>query len=161
MAWQIGNSTTTANAPVGAINLQASSVGNVGIGEDTLHTYTMPANTLVETGRGLYIRATGQAANNANTKTYKLKFGSQIISVAIPTSVASDFTVEAWIVRTGLDAQYYFVELRDTTSAGVFSSFMAQGNLTEPETSNIIITSTGEATANNDITEVSFIVSYF
>src|SRR5688572_19135169 len=99
-ATQVGTGTATVTSGMGALNTQNGAVGNVGTGEDDLHSYAMPANTLVTTGRCIWWNAAGTTASNINTKTMKVYFGAQILSVTLPVSAVSNWFGEATICRT-------------------------------------------------------------
>lgn len=161
MAYQIGTGLATVAAPSGALSVSTNEIGNVTTGEDTLHTYTMPANTLVETNRYVHIRDLGTVANSIHAKTFKLYFGNTVIlAVSFNVSTTYSWIVEAWVVRTGTDTQYYFAEMRaniGTTPVG----FVSEGDIAEPETAAIIIKDTAEGVASNDIRCRAFSVEYF
>lgn len=107
----MGGSSTVAPAIVKA-NVTTTNVGNVGVGEDDLMVYALPANALSANGRGVKITAWGITANNSNTKTVKLYFGSlAIITTALTVSQAGVWRIEATVVRTGVDAQDYSAQL--------------------------------------------------
>lgn len=145
------------------LNAQAASVGNVGSGEDDLHTYTIPANTLITTGRGIRWEGFGGVAENSNNKTLRIYFGAQLVSVAIPISTAVRWVGEAKIIRTGLNAQRYMVriDIINVTTNALIGTYVASGTLTQTETSAIVIKATGEAAIDNEITQAVSVVSYF
>lgn len=154
--------TSSGSATVsGVVDTQTTPVGNVGAGEDTLMTYTLPANSLVSTGRGVRYKAIGAIANNINAKTLKFYFGSQMISVTVPISIAADWIADALIIRTGASAQRYSIDVKVVNSAtNAMLGFVSQGTLTETESGTIVIKATGEATSNNDITQNISLIEY-
>lgn len=60
------------------INIDNSVVGNVGAGLDSLHSFTIPANTLAATNDEIAFEGGGPIANNANTKRVAFSFDGQI-----------------------------------------------------------------------------------
>jgi hypothetical protein len=142
----------------GTLSLQSTPVSNSGTGETTLFTYDLPANGLVTTNRGVKISCYGSSANNANTKTLRVYFGTAMQTITIPAAVPGDWEVVSTIVRTGASAQRYasktLVE-NDTTNATL--TFINQGTLTQTETGAITIKVTGQSgTASNDLTSNLF-----
>lgn len=56
------------------------SATGAGTSEQTLYTYTLPANTLANAGDSLRVECSAATAANANNKTLKLYFGASVIS---------------------------------------------------------------------------------
>src|SRR6185312_12901729 len=83
-----GNGGSTVN-PSGLLtaNLTSTATG-AGTTEQTLLSYTLPAKTLSATNKGLKIQAWGVTAANANNKTMKLYFGSEVITT--PTAATNN-----------------------------------------------------------------------
>jgi hypothetical protein len=69
--------------------------------ELALWTYSLPANALLENGRGVKIRACVNLAATATTKTTKLYFGSTVIATRAAADNDSDLWIEATVLRTG------------------------------------------------------------
>jgi hypothetical protein len=143
----------------GSLDFQYTPTGNVGTGEDTLLTFTLPANAL-STQRVVCHHASGITANNANAKTLKVYFGAQTISATLTTSIAADWTVDAKIYCTGANTQRYVVKVQEVDQAtGTTKSFVAQGTLSEVTSGTIVIKLTGTATSNNDIVQNTSLIS--
>lgn len=147
----------------GLLDAQTSSVGNVGTGEDDLHSYTLPANTLNTDNRGLIWRAHGTFANNANTKTLRLKFGSAtVLAVTLPTSVDGRWVSEVRVLRSGSNAQRvvasctYFNSGTPGDTKVVFDTSAP----TQTDTSSIVIKCTGQATSNDDVQQLASSVEH-
>lgn len=70
--------------------------------EENLITYTLPANALDATGRGLRIKAAGSTAANTNVKTIRLYFGSTVVmsNNVTTTPNAAGWEFECEIFRT-------------------------------------------------------------
>ena len=138
----------------GTLSVITTAVGNVGAGEDTLISFTLPANSLVTTNRGIRVHARGTAANNSNAKTIKCKVGTQIVVTNAPTvSVAGEiWAVDYTFTRTALSAQDW--ETTYTGNTGVAGAFIFDpeiGTATQTETGTLAVHCTGEAVDNNDI----------
>jgi hypothetical protein len=128
-----------------------TSTGNVGAGEDTLQTYTLPANTLITNGQRITFRATGSVANNANAKRVRIKFGATTIydTGALPTSAAFDWVADGEITRRGATSQVasvVFTTSNSTIPAKVDSTLPA-----ETLSGTVTLLVTGEAVSNNDV----------
>lgn len=151
--------TGTGNATlVGVANVNVTAVGNVGVGEDDLISYTLPANSLSANGKTIRIRAWGTAANNANAKTVKVYFGTAtILTTSLTASVADSWWVEALVVRTGASTQDVVARLEET-GANVMD--MEVGTATQTDTATIAIKLTGTATADNDIVQEGLLVEF-
>lgn len=139
----------------GRLDTQTTPVGNVGVGEDTLMTYTVVANALNISARGVEWESAGTLANNANAKTLKLYFGTvAMIAVTLPTNIAADWIAKSTVIRTGASTQRYVIEVRVVNQAtNVPLVYVSQGTLAQTETNTIVIKATGEAVANNDIVQ--------
>lgn len=157
-----GSSTTSIAEISGTLDSQYTPVGNLGAGEDVLHTFSLPANALLVTGRSIRYHGCGTIANNVNAKTLKIYFGSSMISVTIPISIAGDWDASAWITRTGASTQRYKVEIivSNTATNAVSGAFVSTGTLAETETSAITIKATATATTDNDVTQNLSTVEY-
>lgn len=138
-------------------NANTTGVGNVGGGEDTLITYSLPADVLTVNTRGVQIMAWGTTANNTNPKTVKLYFGSVIITTALTVSQVGTWRIVAEVFRTGTDAQDYVAQLNQGGTATIVD--VEQGSLTEDDGATITIKCTGTVTDgggginNNDIVQ--------
>ena len=139
-------------------------VGNIGVGEDNLITYAMPADSLYINDKAILYKGWGITANNANAKTLKVYFGSQLLAqLALTVSIAGRWAFEALIVRTGVATQVAYCEIREYDSAGGSQNplgFMDTSTPTEDETGAITVKATGTATANDDIVQKGNVVSY-
>jgi len=59
--------------------VDTTTTGNIGGGEDTLITYTIPASVLASNGDHIEFDTWGSFAANANTKDLKVYFGATVI----------------------------------------------------------------------------------
>ena len=151
----MGTATGTLVHLGGIIASAVTAVGNVGTGEDDLHTYTLPANAFILAARTIRGLGYGTFTNNTNAKTLKMYFGSLAHTVSIPISIGGHWSSEFVTKRNGASTQVYYAKVEVVNSATnlVVGTFISQGTLTESETAAIIIKHTGEATANNDIVQ--------
>lgn len=139
---------------VNSVSVQATTVGNVGTGEDDLLTYALDANSIA-VGGAVRMTAWGVTANNANSKILRTYFGSFVLNQSVPVSVAGHWWVDVLITPTEKDAQRYVSRLiTDTTQS------IERGTLTENDSAAILIKCTGEATADDDIQQLGMIVEY-
>lgn len=145
------------NDAVRVLNVNTTSVGNVGSGEDNLITYTLPAATLHTNAQGLRVTAWGITANNADAKTVKLYFGAtQVAAISLTTSQANTWRFEAVIVRTGASSQ---VGSASFIQGGTVSQVGATGSTPVGTlSSNVIVKCTGEATTIDDIIQRGLLV---
>lgn len=136
------------------LNVNTTTVGNVGTGEDALQTFSVQSNSLSKAGQGIAIRAAGDFANNANAKTLTYDIGgTNIFSQALPTALAGAWKADILLFRTGSNTQMYEFEMEYTSSAGVTTSVIGNGTLSLTDTSAITVRGEGSATSNNDITQ--------
>lgn len=154
----------------GSICVNTTGVGNLGAsGPDDLQSCTIPANTLVVTGRCFEVKAFGTVANNANAKTVRLTIGptpTAIITKQLNISVASTWKIEATICRTGASAQSFIAEAYNFGGTAVTSVEAATdydegvtGTLTQTETNSLVIkTQSTVSTTDNDIVSSMLIV---
>lgn len=152
-----GNQDTLKNLMANFQTLNLTSTGNgADTTEDTLATYSLPANTLGTTMRGLKIRAWGTCAANADNKTMKLYFGSEVIATPTAATNAKNWWLEMEVYHSGANAQVVVGRgIVDTTSV---TPLVTTG--TESESAAIVIKVTGQAgTGNaNDIVIKAFVI---
>lgn len=136
--------------------VNSTGVGNVGTGEDDLISHSLPANSLNKNGVTVRIRAWGSAANNANLKTLRLRFGSRVaLSTSLTVSQAGFWEINAIFVRTAVDNQDYHCSLIEFP--GTLHD-IEQSTAGEDDGVAIIIKCTGDATANDDIRQEGLVV---
>ena len=147
---QAGTGTLEATM-VGVANVNVTAVGNVGVGEDDLITYPLPANSLSANNKAVEIKSWGTTANNVNAKTLKCYFGTQVVLTnSLAVSIAGIWSVEVVAIKTGANTQDIFARLEtNTATVTVIDQEITAG--TQTDTGAITIKCTGEATDNNDI----------
>lgn len=114
--------------------------------EDTLATFSLPANSLDAVGRIVHIYAFGTFANNTNTKHAKVYFGSEVLSAATGNNVS--WSLEMWVGKSASNVQKISGQpISGTTHGGVQNQAGA-----ETDSAAITIKCTGQdstsATAN-------------
>ena len=129
-------------------------VGNVGSGEDNLITYTLPANTLNESGDSLEIEAGFTFAVNANSKTIKLYLGStDLLGLSGAAQSGGSYHVRAVVVRD--ISNIAKVSVIGGTYGGTGTPLgNIPGNVfnhTADMTTALTIKGTGTATSDNDV----------
>ena len=112
--------------------------------EETLWTYSLPANTLDENDDSLEILVAGTFAADADTKTIDLTFGSTDIG-AVTTTIQTAFRINATLVRTGVGSQ------KAISETGRPDLGITYATSTEDETGAITIALTGDGTNASDI----------
>ncbi len=71
------------------IGTRQTPVGNVGTGTDVLQTINLSASGMTTTGHCVGFSMSGTAANNANTKSLAINYGSQtLVTAVIPINLA-------------------------------------------------------------------------
>ena len=91
----------------GTLSMNTTEVGtDANTSEKTLMSYTLPANTLLNDGEGIFIEAWGVAAVPVVTNTIRLRWGGLEISTLGPVlSAAGMWYLKSNIFRTGSAAQ--------------------------------------------------------
>ena len=141
------------------INTDASATG-ANTTETDLITFSLPANSLSASARGVQIKAWGTTANNANTKTARVYFGNSVLVSNNVTTAPNgvSWILEAEVFRTGSSTQ-------DAIGQGIAGNVAQSASFslpTEDCTGIITIKVTGQngtATAS-DITAQGMLVRY-
>jgi len=112
-------------------------------------SYTLPANSLVQTPNGLKVRVHAVCAANANAKNVVFQWGAQNITLLNTTANATDVYADIEVYRTGLNTQR--VTVAGYANGALLSNLSVNG--TQAETANIVMgVSLGTAVANSDVT---------
>jgi hypothetical protein len=138
---------------IGAVTgFNVTSTGNIGIGEDDLHSYTVAANTLSTNGDSLHLTAGGTFAATANNKQLRVKFGATNVfdSGSLVTAVATDWSVVCDVFRTGAATQKAICTFTSDNSM-MLPQDVDYTTPAETLTGAVTFRLTGEATANDDI----------
>lgn len=147
----------------GTLHVDMTPVGNVGVGEDTLITYAMPADVLNENYQFLEIIAFGTVAANANNKQIKLKLGatevfaSPVILTTLPDGASWELTSR--ITRIGGSSEKCISKmLLNTKLCEACAQYVAAA---ENTATALDIFCTGTATADNDIVQEGLIIKWY
>lgn len=147
---------------VGTLSVNTTSVGNVGAGTDDLMTYSLPANSLSASGKGVRITVWGRCANNANAKTVVLMFGATSVTIPVRTSVDHAWRATCTVIRTGANTQLLTADVQGSTVnlTTAADTGVSEYTPTETDTAAIVIKCTGAGTSNNDIVQKGMIVEF-
>ncbi len=129
--------------------------GVAGTGEQTLATYSIPANTLIA-GRMIRIKASFSGGTNSNNKTYKCYFGASVISSGTLTDSNKNGQCEVIVTYGNAAAvqEVYASMIHDTTN---ITGYVNAG--TDDTTAAITAKFTGQGgTSGVDVTMNSFSV---
>jgi hypothetical protein len=137
--------------PMRCLNVQTASVGNVGTGEDDLHTYTLPANTLTRDGESVEMEHTISFAATAAVKQVRIYFGTQIVNnTSTAAAGLGTMVLRTRVYRLGASSQR--ASGTWANSSAPFPVASASTSTTAQDlTNSVVIKITGEATNNNDI----------
>lgn len=102
--------TVLSGAPTGAETAIYATGAIVGNGADTtldtLQTYTLPANTLLNVGDAIHIVASGTFASSTDTKNIKIVFGTPTIASLVGSAAASTaWAFDIWVIKTAANTQ--------------------------------------------------------
>lgn len=138
--------------------IMASAVGNVTTGEDSLLSYTLPANTLGKENDTLEIIGFGTNATNSNNKTLKLYFQDELIfTTGVTTINGLSWKVTALITRIDATNQMQCTVYNGDTAS--VSNPVSVGFPIQNLATDLLIRFTGEAVATNDILQRGLIIN--
>lgn len=143
------------------LNVNTTTTGNVGSGEDTLASYTVTANQLSANGDTLWFEAFGTMAANANSKTVRARFGSSgtnLMYAQTSTSWGTHWSIRGRIYRTGAATQKSSVDLISDNDDNVTTQTTT--TLDQDLASTVALSVTAEAVANNDVVIEGLIVGW-
>lgn len=119
--------------------------------EQTLASYTLPANRLATTGDAVLIKCWGQFATNTDTKSVKIYFGSTgVSSVSIGSNPSNKSVVaEMLVVRAGAASQNIATTIAmDLTAGSVNTNVLGVDSFAANQT----IKCTGTSASASDFT---------
>jgi hypothetical protein len=156
LAPQAGNGSAVFN-PEGAIVVNTTTTGNgADTTEDTLVTYALPASSFNIAGKCVRVTSYVHFATNADTKTTKLYFGSEVIATAGAATSNKNGWLQLIACKTGSSTQIVTGTGQVDTTA--VTPYVATG--AETDTSAITIKLTGQAGTGdaNDIVNEATVV---
>lgn len=119
--------------------------------EDTLRSYSIPANTMgANFVQGFRIRAFGTTGASGDNKVVKLYFGSTSISSGTITDNAKNWYFDITVYRSGVSTQVVVGEYQHDTTSNAPTVTTA----TEAETAAILVKVTGQNTSNSTANSV-------
>lgn len=150
----------------GVLQSVVSSVGTPATTVATdLHTYTMPADTMITNGDILVIKCMFTTAANANAKTMSLYFGSTVLATITGTLNAQDLVMDSTITRYGSANQLSITTNYYTATGGgaITTEAYDDDSMTEDLTSAVIIKTLGQNGVGtlNDIVSKTLMVTLF
>jgi hypothetical protein len=154
------------------LEVNSTSVGNVGGGLDTLHTYNLAAGSLANNGDYLHIRYTGDFANTEADKQIQITFGGVLLSGfgGVIDIEGGGWTYDIYVVResattvrASILANFVNIRKADGALAAAPSGgfVFTQNNLLTVSNLNsnaMAITVLGEGSANNDVVHYQSII---
>lgn len=142
------------------LNVAASASGNSATTvETTLKSYSLPARALGATNHGVYVKAYGSFAGNAQNKRATLTIGGVSITTASLTTSGSAWMLEGRYYKTGANTQ------RAITRGQYGTTLLALANTTDTTTDTADIAIALKATSGSgsasdiicDVLEVGFV----
>ncbi len=135
------------------LNSSVTTTGNVGTGEDVIFTYTVPAGQLASDKDQIVATFTGELAGSANNKNIKIKFGSTTLfeSTSVADGSGSDWSAEVQIFRTGATTQKAIVRFTSNNTAINTLQRCTYSTPAETLSGTVVLSVTGEATANDEV----------
>lgn len=134
-----------------------------GTSEQTLATFSLPANALDQVGRIIRIRAGFVTTNNAHAKTCKIYFGTTALSTGSVTTALATPWLEMYVTR-GLDTG---AAVQMITGGGIggtdgLTNVSIATEASDDMTAAIVIKATGQTGTSGaaDIVLVGFFVQY-
>lgn len=125
--------------------------------EQTLYSYTVPANSFNANGRHVHMHITGSVSTRGSVdKTIRVKWGADtLFTFAVSDTTAGNWRLDVWIYRTG-SGTYDWDALWISETSGSQGKSIQQGNGSETDTSAIVLAVTGQlstadASGNDDI----------
>jgi hypothetical protein len=147
--------------PDGTLTTQLTSTGTAAdTAETDLLTYTMPASTLGKNNQGLEIIAWGSLAGNANTKTVRLYFGTNVLMSNDVTTAPNGLSwyFHGWIGRRTASTETAVGDGK----VGAVNQTAIKGTLATDLTATVVIKVTGQngTAVANDILADGLIVRH-
>ena len=157
--FQAGNAASGHNT-AGLINIQPAASGTgADTTEDTLYSFTLPANAFSQTGKAVRIRVWGTTGATANNKTVKLYFGASIVFTSA-TSAANNvpWYFEMIVAKNGANTQ--FAQVSGSWNGALQAPQIFNG--TETDSANILLKCTGTngTAAANDVAAKCYMVEF-
>lgn len=134
------------------LDVNTTTVGNVGTGEDVLWTYTLPGDSLDVDEEGLWIRVAGSSTVNGNNKRIKLYFGDDLMVDPGINNLTLTWSMDCQVIRTSATTLKSNCQV---VTIGSGQTHTVLDDITETLSGAVVIQLTGEAVADNDIIKES------
>lgn len=106
-----GAATSNAGKPVLDLSTNVSQFTSANTNtSQTMFTYSLPPSTLQNANQGLYVETWGAVANNAASKSIALNVGGKTLSSGSFTSANVAWSLDAYYMKTGANAQNWLAE---------------------------------------------------
>lgn len=139
----------------GTLKTIQSDTGNVGAGEDTLHSYTLAASMLSADGQSVEIETAVSFAANANSKRVRVYFGATVLLDSTATvQNGGVMVVRARVTRTAAATQRAWAAAANTAAVPLFVVGPTYTTPAETLSGTVLIKVTGEAVSDNDVVNV-------
>lgn len=152
------------------IHTNLSLIGNVGIGLDDLHSFSLPATYLFNNNDYLRVRYGGSFADNANLKRIVVSFAGQnihdsgLFDIRFGATWSYDIVyqrVSTTVIRANMQLMWFFINLNAVGTLGGNGSMV--GVCVDLTVANLmsndsIIKLQAEGTADNDILQKQSII---
>jgi len=126
------------------LNVATSATGNTATtSEAALKSYSLPAGSLALSDQGIYVKAFGTFAGNAQNKRATLYVGGVNVTTASVTNSGSTWMLDARYYKTGASTQ------RALTGGQVGSTILALASTTDTTTDTSDITISLKATSGS------------
>lgn len=109
---------------------------------DTLMSFTVPANTLVNVGDTLHLVARGTTPGTTDNKVIHLQVGAGAASATNNSAPQTTWFFEMWVTKTGPNAQAWFALINNNTN----NTTSQNGTLAAVDTAGIAVLLTGQNT---------------
>ena len=139
-------------APIGGMLFtDTTQTGNVGAGEDTIFTYTIPTDVLIGVNSSFSFESAGRFSASVNNKRIRVYFGATVIydTGALAITLAGDWSITGTVTDTAASAQKAVVEFTSTQ----MGTAPTCDYTTPAEAANttIVFKVTAEAVTNDDV----------
>ena len=131
--------------------------------EDTLMTYTIPANTLANVGDRIEIKASARMSAITDVRYYRIRIGGcSGTIIALLTSASASMTAvsaTAWVLKTGSNAQSYGSLTGGTTQTT--NAYAGTASLTDTSTIQICVTGQDATAATANVVQAQMLLVDF
>ena len=136
-----------------AVDVTASDASNSTTGEETLHSYNLPASRLFSSGDSFHVRAWGVTAATTIAKQVRLRFGGQVVADTGSLALnGASWELSALITRTSSSAQRAVGQAITDSTLLQASVLISTPAAVLAATAGSTLTLTAEATSTSAVT---------